>query len=229
LPIDDGKLLISLILFIERIMRTMGIKQRREREKQEIRQRILSAAREIAAEEGWQAVSTRKVAERIEYSQSTIYDYFENKEAILLALLRFGYEQLVIAVQAAFASTDDPEARLLAMTEAYWDFAFRSPELYQVMHGLADISFGRYGHPDTPVEVKQSFRLTREAMEQWAEARGVERVDFTDLMEARRGLIHGFITLTMARRITGGPERVKPLLQETMKDLLFAWSHRLPG
>ena len=69
-------------MFIERLTRSMGIKQRRERERQEIRQSILCAAREIAAEEGWQAVTTRKVAERIEYSQSTIYEYFENKEAI---------------------------------------------------------------------------------------------------------------------------------------------------
>ncbi len=207
----------------------MGIKERREREKQEIRGKILSAAQQIAAQEGWQAVSTRKVAERIEYSQSTIYEYFENKEAILLSLLRSGYEQLVVAVQAAFASTDDPEARLLAMGEAYWDFAFRAPELYQVMLGLEGISFGRYGHPDTPVEVKQSFHLAREAMEQWAAAKGVVSADITDLVEARRGLIHGLIILAMARRIAGGPERAKRLLQETMKDLLFAWSHRPPG
>ena len=169
------------------------------------------------------------MAERIEYSQPTIYEYFENKEAMLLALLRSGYQQLVTVVQEAFASTDDPEARLLAMTEAYWDFAFRSPELYQVMHGLAGISFGRYGHPDTPVEVKQSFGLALEAMEQWAQARGVERADITDLVEARRCLIHGLITLALARRIAGGPDRAKHILQETMKDLLFAWSHRPPG
>ena len=194
-----------------------------------MRQSILSAAREIAAEEGWQAVTTRKVAERIEYSQPTIYEYFENKEAMLLALLRSGYQQMVTVMQEAFASTADPEARLLAMTEAYWDFAFRSPELFQVMHGLAGISFGRYGHPDTPVEVKQSFGLAREAMEQWAQARGVERADITDLVEARRSLLHGFITLALARRIAGGPDRAKHILQETMKDLLFAWSHRPPG
>lgn len=204
----------------------MGVKQRREREKQEIRQSILSAAQKIAAEEGWQAVTTRKVAERIEYSQSTIYEYFENKDALLLALLRSGYEQLVTVMRAAFASTDDPDARLLAMGEAYWDFAFRSPELYQVMHGLAGISFGRYGHPDTPVEVKQSFGLAREAIEQWARARGVERADIADLVEARRAMIHGIIILAMAGRIAGGPERAKHILQETMRDLLFAWSHR---
>jgi hypothetical protein len=46
-----------------------------------------------------------------------------------IALLRSGYEQLVEVVQAAFTSTDKQEARVLAMTEAYWDFAFRSLEL----------------------------------------------------------------------------------------------------
>ena len=207
----------------------MGTKQRRERERQEMRQSILLAAREIAAREGWQAVTIRKVAERIEYNQSTIYEYFENKEAILLALLRYGYEQLVEVIRVAFTSTDDPEARLLAMSEAYWDFAFRSPELYQVMHGLAGISFGRYGHPDTPVEVRQSFALAREALQQWAEARGVKIPDITDLVEARRGLIHGLTILAMAGRIAGGPGRAKHILQETMRDLLFAWSHRPPG
>lgn len=194
--------------------------------RQEIRQSMLTAAREIAAEEGWQAVTTRKVAERIECSQPTIYGYFENKEALLLALLRQGYEQLVVVMQEAFASTDDPEERLLTMTGAYWDFAFRSPELYQVMHGLAGISFGRYGHPDTPVEVKQSFALARIALQQWAEAKGVEIAHLNDLVEARRGMMHGLITLALANRVAGGPERTRHILQETMKDLLFAWSHR---
>jgi AcrR family transcriptional regulator len=205
----------------------MGTKQRRERERQEIRQSILSAAQQIAAEEGWQAVTTRKVADRIEYSQPTIYEYFENKEAILLALLRYGYEQLVVAMQVAFASTDDPEARLLTMTEAYWDFAFRSPELYQVMHGLAGLPFG--WHPEPPAEVKQSFGLAHEAVKQWATSKGFELPHLKDLLEARRGLIHGLIILTMAGRIAGGPERAKHILLETMRDLLFAWSQRPPG
>lgn len=205
----------------------MGIKQRRERERQEIRQSILTAAQQIAAEEGWQAVTTRKVAERIEYSQPTIYEYFENKEAILLALLRYGYEQLVTVMQKAFASTDDPEARLLTMTEAYWDFAFRSPELYQVMHGLAGLPFG--WHPEPPAEVKQSFGLAHDAVEQWAASKGIEIPHLNNLLEARRGLIHGLITMTMAGRIAGGQERAKHILLETMRDLLFAWSQRPPG
>src|SRR5713226_3356020 len=107
----------------EKRSKAMGIKQRRERERQEIRQSILSAARAIAAEEGWQAVTTRKVADRIEYSQPTIYEYFENKEAILLALLHQGFEDMLAAMQTARAQHEQPEEQLLAMTRAYWSFA----------------------------------------------------------------------------------------------------------
>lgn len=202
----------------------MGIKQRRERERQEIRQSILAAARRIAAEEGWHAVTTRKVAELIEYSQPTIYEYFENKEAILLALLRQGYAQLVVQMQMAFASTDDPQDRLIAMTETYWDFAFHTPELYQVMHGLAGTPAG--WQPDPPEEMRQSFRLAYEAVELWAASQNVEPSRIRDLVETRRAMIHGMITLSLAGRIPGGQEHVKQILLETMRDLLFAWSQR---
>lgn len=209
----------------------MGIKQRRERERQAIRQSILSAAREIAIEEGWQAVTTRKVAERIEYSQPTIYEYFESKEAILLALLREGYEQLGAAVQAAFNSTADPEARLLAMSEAYWDFAFRCPELYQVMHGLAGTSSGWYPErsSEPPAEMRASFNIAREGLELWAASKGLDLPNLRDLVEVRRGLLHGLITLAMAGRIPGGPNHAKQIMLEAMRDLLFAWSHRPQG
>src|ERR1700756_5705553 len=89
----------------------MGIKQRREREKQEVRQGILTAAREIARQEGWQSVTVRKVADRIEYSPPTIYEYFESKEDILIELLREGFRQLAAALKAVWEVTEDPEQR----------------------------------------------------------------------------------------------------------------------
>ncbi len=201
----------------------MGIKQREGTRATGNSAEYLSAAQAIAAEEGWQAVTTRKVAERIEYSQPTIYEYFENKEAILLALLRYGYERLLAVMQVAATSTDDPEERLLAMSDAYWDFAFRSPELYQVMHGLGGIPFG---HPETPVEAKQTFALVREAVQQWAEDKGVDMLRLDDAVDVRWSLVHGLITLAMAGRIAGGPDRARQILREATRDLLFAWSHR---
>ncbi len=78
----------------------MGSKQRRQRERQELRQAILAAARDIAAREGWQAVTIRKVAEAIEYTPPIIYEYFASKEALLFELLREGFWQVGQIIQA---------------------------------------------------------------------------------------------------------------------------------
>jgi AcrR family transcriptional regulator len=198
----------------------MGIKQRRERERQEIRQSILSAAQTIAAEEGWQAVTTRKVAERIEYSQPTIYEYFENKEAILLALLHYGYERMLQAMQQAAEKIEDPEERLLAISEAYWNFAFTSPELYQVMHGLRGVVFGQ---PETPPEAKQTFALMRESVMSWAEMTNTDLAEPDDAVDALWGVVHGLTTLAMDGRIAQGSVRAKRILLRTLRELLFAW------
>jgi len=64
----------------------MGSKQRREREKEALRQDILDAARELFVEEGYDNVSMRRVAEKIEYSPTTIYLYFEDKASLLYAI-----------------------------------------------------------------------------------------------------------------------------------------------
>src|SRR5215472_7591159 len=115
---------------------TVGIKQRRERERQATRQAILQAALEIASEEAWESVTIRRLAERIEYSPSAIYKYFEDKEAILLALLRQGFQQQLAALEHISAQEQSPSVRLLQIATAYWDFAWRNRTLYQLMFDL---------------------------------------------------------------------------------------------
>jgi AcrR family transcriptional regulator len=198
----------------------MGIKERRERERQEIRQSILSAARQIAIEEGWQAVTTRKVAERIEYSQPTIYEYFDNKEAILMALLSQGFEQVLSAMRGAKAQHEQPEAQLLAMSHAYWAFAFRCPELYQVMHGLGGVSFS---HAETPADARAIFALLLETLQSWIQTDHVVMEEPDAAIDAIWGLVHGLITLAMMGRIAQGEQRAKQIMEQTILDLLHAW------
>src|SRR5215469_12023580 len=123
------------------IAKAMGIKQRREREKQEVQQAILSAARQIALQDGWQAVTIRKVADRIDYSPPTIYEYFASKEDILRELYLEGFRQLALTLQAARESVEDRRERLLNMADAYWDFAMDHLELYQLMYGMGGAPF----------------------------------------------------------------------------------------
>lgn len=97
---------------------------------------ILDASLEIVKEEGWQSLSMRKIADRIEYTAPIIYEYFQNKEGILLELTRQGYIILAREIRAAREQHVEPAVQLEAMWTAYWDFAFKYKELYQLMYGV---------------------------------------------------------------------------------------------
>ena len=97
---------------------------------------ILDAALDIVKEEGWNSLSMRKIADRIEYTAPIIYEYFANKEGILLELTRKGYIILAGEVRSASRKHDAPEEQLEAMWIAYWNFAFKYKELYQLMYGV---------------------------------------------------------------------------------------------
>src|ERR1700733_12990847 len=114
----------------------MGSKDRILRLKEETRTNILIAARHIVKDEGWQALSMRKIADKIEYTAPIIYEYFANKEAILLELTKNGYNVLSGDLQQAKNKHHLPAKQLEAMWMAYWDFAFREKEYYQRMLGV---------------------------------------------------------------------------------------------
>src|ERR1043166_6752226 len=72
----------------------MGIKERQVRDRETVRRAILDAARDLFVTEGYQNVSIRKVAERIEYSPAAIYGYFPSKDDIFFALAEEGFRLL---------------------------------------------------------------------------------------------------------------------------------------
>jgi len=114
----------------------MGIAERRLRQKDEVRASILDTAWSIVREEGWQSLSIRKIADAIEYSVPVIYDHFANKEAILLEFGKQGFNLLAEKMREAKETTEDPGEQLKAMADAYWNFAFKNKEYYQLMFGL---------------------------------------------------------------------------------------------
>lgn len=114
----------------------MGIAERKLRQKEEVRSSILQAAWQIVKEEGWQALSIRKIAEAIEYSVPVIYDHFANKEAILLELTKQGFGILNDELTKAKKRSPNPEKQVEAMAYSYWEFAFDHKAYYQVMYGL---------------------------------------------------------------------------------------------
>ena len=114
----------------------MGINERKQRQKEEVRLSILTVARKMLNEEGWQSLSIRRIAEAIEYSIPVIYDHFENKEALQLELTKEGFCLLAKQVQDARVSVEQASAQIEKMALAYWDFAFSNKQYYQMMFGL---------------------------------------------------------------------------------------------
>jgi len=114
----------------------MGILDRKQRQKEEVRAMILDTAWQMVVTEGWHSFSIRKIADAIEYSVPVIYSHFENKDAILLEFNRKGFELLAEVLEETKAGQPDPANQLRAMGRAYWKFAFENKEYYQLMFGL---------------------------------------------------------------------------------------------
>lgn len=114
----------------------MGITQRRLKEKEKVRTAILTTAWQMVKEEGWQSLSIRKIADAIEYSVPVIYDHFESKEAILVEFGNEGLRLLTKKIQQAREKFTDPVDQLRAMADAYWNFALKNKEYYQLMYGV---------------------------------------------------------------------------------------------
>lgn len=114
----------------------MGIEERKERQRGELRQAVLEATRELARTEGWSKVSIRKLASKVEYSTIIIYELFGNKESLLLALKDEGY-RLLLEQYKEDEQGETPAERVKAVSLSSWRFAARYPELYQIMFGLS--------------------------------------------------------------------------------------------
>jgi AcrR family transcriptional regulator len=113
-------------------MLRMGIVERKKRQKQALRERILDAARRIVMREGFAALSMRKIADAIEYSPATLYLHFASRDEIAHALCAEGYAQL-LETFVPLVGIADPAERLKALGRAYVAFGVAHPQTYRLI------------------------------------------------------------------------------------------------
>lgn len=133
----------------------MGVADRKSRERIEREQRIIAAARMIAANEGWNAVTIRRLASEIEYSQPVLYSHFENREAIVAAVAVEGFAELAAVIGNAASPSIDQRTALTKVAMAYLDFASSNPALYEAMFTMP--TGLDYATTDTRQELKDAF------------------------------------------------------------------------
>ncbi|GIF22439.1 AcrR family transcriptional regulator [Actinoplanes tereljensis] len=172
----------------------MAIRERRERERLDRERLIVAAARELAEAEGWDAVTTRRLADLIEYSQPVLYSHFKGKDAIMAAVAVEGFAELAAELRAARTKTSNPPASLAETAAAYAHFAETRPILYEAMFTKAvDLTFAS---PETRPELQAGFGELREAVRPL-----VGDDDLEVSTEVLWAGLHGLVTLTRGGRL----------------------------
>lgn len=190
----------------------MGIIERRLRQKDEVRASILATAWQIVKEEGWQALSIRKIADAIEYSVPVIYDHFQNKEAILLEFGKQGFELLTKKLQAAKKKSNSAAEQLGLIADAYWHFAFRNREYYQLMFGLGIASC----ETDKCIPEKMVFReLVMEPIEEILQ-KNKKSVNACLKYHTYWSVIHGLVAIKMMSNSLVAEELNKMVLDDAI-------------
>jgi AcrR family transcriptional regulator len=180
----------------------MGVKERREREKTETRDKILDAARELFASEGYEGVSMRKVAEKIEYSPTAIYVHFADKEELFRELCHVDYARLAEVFQSSAISTD-PIERLKQIGAIYIGFGARYPNHYKFMfmtthpgHTPDEADREMMGNPE-----KDAYAFLKWVVQQAIDA-GRFREEIRDaelISQTLWASVHGVISLEIAK------------------------------
>ncbi len=172
----------------------MTVAERRQRDRAHRRQAIITAARQLAEAEGWDAVTTRRLADRIEYSQPVLYSHFPGREGIINAVAVEGFAELRLILRNAREAAGSPEAALRELAAAYVGFALDHPALYDAMFTLStELPFGQ---PEAPRELQAAFAELRETVAPLAGGR-----DPDTLTEIAWSALHGVATLTRAHRL----------------------------
>ena len=180
----------------------MGVKERREREKSETRDKILDAARELFVTEGYDGVSMRRVAEKIEYSPTAIYVYFADKQELFHELCQQDYARLADVFQSSQMSSD-PIERLRQIGSTYTEFGVRYPNHYKFMFMTP--------HPPHPPdeedrEVMGNPEVDAYAFLKWAVQQAIDagrlRGELQDaelISQTLWASVHGVISLEIAK------------------------------
>jgi AcrR family transcriptional regulator len=173
----------------------MSVQDRKHRERAQRERLIVATARELAEQQGWDAVTTRQLAERIEYSQPVLYSHFRGKREIIGAVALEGATEMAAQMRAATAAADGPRSRVTALARAYLAYAADNPAVYDALFQLDGGLL--FAAEETPEQLKDAFAALLETLGEVA-GDGVHPGLFTEVFWAA---LHGLATLTRAGRL----------------------------
>ncbi|MCU4186781.1 TetR/AcrR family transcriptional regulator [Acidiferrimicrobium sp. IK] len=179
----------------------MTVDDRRQRERTARRQLIVATARDLAEQEGWDAVTTRRLSTEIEYSQPVIYKHFTSMEDLMDAVALEGFSELAESLGAA-RRDGPPGDALRRVAHAFMSFAAENPALYDAM--FSRTTRLRFGAPDSPAALVAGFEELRQAI---VDSTTTTSPEVETLTEVIWSALHGLTTLARGGRLRLGLDR----------------------
>jgi AcrR family transcriptional regulator len=200
----------------------MGISERKEKQKLEIRKAILDASMKLFVEQGYENVSIRKIADLIEYSPTTVYLYFKDKNEILFNLHEIGFQKMG-EYTAPLWTIKNPLVRLHKMGEYYMQFGLENPEFYDLMfilkapmEGLKVVEKCEWKSGD------QAIGRLKETLQECMDKKLVEKGDVDAISMVIWGMVHGMVSLAIRDRFDKlvAREQMMPMMTKGLTWLL---------
>ncbi|WP_051261587.1 TetR/AcrR family transcriptional regulator [Desulfovibrio inopinatus] len=190
----------------------MSIEERKERDRQIMRRKILDAARVLFVREGFDNVTMRRIARRIEYSPAALYRYFQNKADLLQSLRIEGFDMLNHEMLRN-GNEPDPMKRLRQLALVYVRFACDNPEYYELMFNAGDPTSVEQGWPSEPM---QAFGMLQNVVMAAMAEGAFNNVDLETAVFGIWSSCHGLANLVVKNRLANlvGDEHVDELVEK---------------
>ena len=206
----------------------MGTAERRERDRNEMREAILAAAQKLFVEESFEKTTMRKIAQSIDYTPGALYSYFKDKDEILFALHQRGFDTL-FAMQLPALTIADPVERLARLGEIYLEFAMTQPHSYDLMFIASKTGRSIEEAADWGCG-ERAYEVLRETMREVIAAGRMRGTDDADVaaFTAWAGA-HGIASLLIRNRLRMIPEERRPGLIRAASALMLQLTRPAPG
>jgi AcrR family transcriptional regulator len=191
----------------------MAIKERKEREKQDMRNLIIDSATQLFLTQGYDKTSIRNIAEDIEYSPATIYLYFKDKDEIFFLIHRKGFVQLEDYFHA-HDNIENPVEKLHAIGRAYMRFAFENPDLYDLMFIMRE-PLAQIMDDEKWKAAESAFYYLVDIIDKCLEQKLIKEQDKFLLSMSVWSFVHGLVSLYIRGRMC-----IMPMPDETLKEML---------
>lgn len=202
---------------------SMGIAERKEKQKLDIKKQILDASIRLFTEKGFENVSIRKIAEIIEYSPTTVYLYFKDKNEILFNLHELGFQKMT-DYNTNLADIKNPLVRLHKMGENYIRFGLENPDFYDVMFlQKAPMEALKAMKEECEwISGDRAMGILQETIRECMDKQLIVEGDVNVVAMSIWAMVHGLVTLAIRHRLDKlvDEEHVVPMMHQSLNWLL---------